>query len=126
MENIAKDIESCLADLIDDFDAETDREEVIEALDGACDSLWGNLVQQGLITDYTVGDMVATATECAAIIKYAEDHAWVEDDSGLWEGVTYGVLAIVAYYSLRNCLYQALADMGHDTNDEFPFEKGEA
>lgn len=122
MENIAEAIESCLADLINDFDAETDRNDVIEALDEACDSLWCNLVRMGMITDYTVHDLVATASECAAIIEHAEEHAWVEDDSGLWEGLTYGALASIAYFSLRNCLYQALVDMGYDTNNELPFE----
>jgi hypothetical protein len=122
-ENIAAIITDGLAELIDECNAETDREEVIEALDEACDSLWGALVQCGMITDYGVEDLVATAGDCAAIVQYAEEHAWVEDDHGLWEGLTYGVLASIAYFSLRNCLYQALADMGHDTNDEFPFEE---
>jgi hypothetical protein len=122
MEDIAKAIEACIAELIDECNAETDREEIIENLDQACDDLWGNLVRGGMITEYMVDDLVATATECAAIIEYAEEHAWVEDDHGLWEGLTYGVLASIAYFSLRNCLYQALADMGYDTNEDFPFE----
>jgi hypothetical protein len=120
-ENIAEAIESCLAELIDEVDADTDREDVIEALDEACDSLWGNLVRGGMITDYGVYELIETAHDCAMVIKYAEEHAWVEDDHGLWEGLTYGVMASIAYFSLRNCLYQAMADMGHDTNDDFPF-----
>jgi hypothetical protein len=126
MENIAEAIEACVVELIDECNAETDREEVIEALDQACDYLWGNLVRMGALTEYMVNDLVATAPACAAIIEYAEEHAWVEDDSGLWDGLLYGVLASIAYFSLRNCLYQALADMGHDTNEEFPFEGKEA
>jgi hypothetical protein len=125
-ENIAAIITAGLAELIDEVDADTGREDVIETLDETCDSLWGALVRGGMITDYGVYELVETAGDCAAIIKYAEEHAWVEDDHGLWEGLTYGVLASIAYFSFRNCLYQALADMGHDTNEEFPFEGKEA
>jgi hypothetical protein len=65
--------------------------------------------------------MVQTAGPCAEIIRVAEADAWVEDDRGLWEGLTYGVLACIAYYSLRNLLYQALTEAGHDSNDDLPF-----
>lgn len=119
---IADAINDTIEDIIARFDAETKREEVIEALDEDNDRLWGELVTVGFIPDYTVDDMVATAEDCAEIIRYAEDNAWVEDDSGLWDGLTYGILATIAYYSLRNCLYKALADAGYDSNDDYPFE----
>jgi hypothetical protein len=100
---------------------DTDREAVIERLDEGCDSLWGHLVCWGLIAEWDVDTLARHADECAAIIKTAADDAWVEDDDGLWDGLTYGVLAAVAYYSLRNLLYQALTDAGHDTNEDQPF-----
>jgi len=100
---------------------DTDRETVIERLDEECDTLWGQLVCMGRIDQWDVDALVRHAGDCAAIIKTAEDDAWVEDDDGLWGGLTYGVLPAVAYYSLRNLLYQALKDAGHDTNDDQPF-----
>jgi hypothetical protein len=118
-------IEETLADIIGDYrdDPETDRETLIERMDEECDSLFGRLVKQGRIDQYSVDDLVETAGDCAAIIKLAEQDAWVEDDHGLWEGLTYGILASIAYFSLRNLLYQAMKDAGHDSNEDQPFSK---
>jgi hypothetical protein len=122
------DVRTAVADTIQDIIAdykdapETDREALIERLDAECDTLFGSLVMHGgRICDYDVDDLIATAGPCAEIIRVAQEDAWVEEDRGLWEGVTYGMLACVAYFSLRNLLYQALADAGHDTNDDLPF-----
>ena len=41
----------------------------------------------------------------------------------LWDGLTYGVLASMAFYSLRNLIYVALKAKGCDTNDDFPLAK---
>ena len=118
-------VKDTIRSIIDDYksEPETGRETVIERLDEECDSLWGNLVKYGRIDQYDSDDLVDTAAPCAAIVAYAKENAWVEDDSGLWEGMTFGVLASIAYSSLRNILYKALADSGHDTNDNFPFAK---
>lgn len=103
----------------------THREDIIDKLDKACDDAWGDLVRDGCLDQYDVDDLTETVESVAQILRYAKKHAWVEDDSGLWEGLTYGLPACIAYYSLRNCFYQAMADRGHDTNDDFPFsEKG--
>ena len=112
-----------VAGIIDDYgdQPDTDRETVIERLDEECDTLWGQLVCMGRIDQWDVDTLVHHAGDCAAIIKTTEEDAWVEDDDGLWDGLTYGVLPAVAYYSLRNLLHQALADAGHDTNDDKPF-----
>lgn len=112
-----------VADVIGDFQGkpDTDREEIIDRLDDECDALFGRLVQHGLITEYDAGDMVRTAPACCAILAVAEEDAWIEDDHGLWDGLTFGVLACVAFFSLRNLLYQALSEAGHDTNDDYPF-----
>jgi len=114
-----------IAEIIDDFkdDPETNRETLIERMDEECDSLFGRLVKQGRIDQYTVDDLVETASDCAAIIKLAEQDAWVEDDRGLWDGLTFGILASIAYFSLRNLLYQAMKDAGHDSNEDRPFSK---
>ena len=103
----------------------TDREQVIEVLDEECDDLFGWLVQHGRISEYDARDLAMSAQPCSAIIEVAEADAWVEDDHGLWEGLTYGVLASIAYFSLRNLLYKKLADEGHDSNEEYPFAVAE-
>lgn len=122
-DDVRKAIIATRDDIISDFrdEPDTDREDVIERLDEECDALFGQLVQHGRIAEYDVDDLVSTAADCAAIIQVAKEDAWVEDDHGLWEGLTFGVLASIAYFSLRNLLYQSLADAGHDTNDDMPF-----
>jgi hypothetical protein len=114
-----------VAEIIGDYqdDPETDRETLIERMDQDCDTLFGRLVKQGRIDQYTVDDLIETAADCAAIIKLAEQDAWVEDDRGLWDGLTYGILASIAYFSLRNLLYQAMKGAGHDSNEDRPFSK---
>src|SRR6266436_1126028 len=116
-------IEETVADIIGDYrdDPEADRETFIERMDEDCDTLFGRLVKQGRIDQYSVDDLVETAADCAAIIEVAKDDAWVEDDRGLWDGLTYGVLASIAYFSLRNLLYQAVTNAGHDSNEDHPF-----
>ena len=118
---IANTIDGYIDSMVEEFDANTDREMVIERLDEVCDDAWGGLVKQGLIHEYEVSDLVETSASCATIIEFAERMAWVEDDHGLWDALTYGVLASIAYFSLRNCFYQALSDKGIDSNDDFPF-----
>src|SRR5260370_33040132 len=118
-------IEETVADIIGDYrdDPETDRETLIERMDEECDTLFGRLVKQGRIDQYSVDDLVETAADCAAIIKIAEQDAWVEDDNGLWDGLTNGILASIAYFSLRNLLYQSMKDAGHDNNEDRPFSR---
>lgn len=123
-QNVWDSVVSTVEDVICDYkgEPETDRDDVIERLDEECDCLFGSLVKHGRIDQYDVDDLVETAADCAAIIKVAEAKAWVETDNGLWEGVTYGVLASIAYFSLRNLLYAALKAEGYDCNDDFPFK----
>jgi hypothetical protein len=105
------------------FDKDADRNSVLEWMDEQCDALWGQLIKQGPIAQYDLDDMIDTAHECGIILKVAQEDAWVEDDSGLWEGLIYGVVASVAYFSLRNLLYNALKNAGYDTNEDRPFAK---
>jgi hypothetical protein len=116
-------VRDAVADIIEQYkdQPDSDRDTVIERLDVECDSLWGHLVCWGLIAEWDIDTLARHAGECAAIIKTAAEDAWVEDDDGLWNGLTYGVLPAVAYYSLRNLLYQALTAAGHDTNEDQPF-----
>jgi len=87
------------------------RDEPHDAIFEATDDLFGNFVQSGRISDYTIEDLKSTVQECAVILGVAEEDAWVADDSGLWEGLTYGILASIAFFSLENCLWQKLRDM---------------
>ena|SRR3990167_4970413 len=125
--DVREAVKSTIQDIIDDFkdEPETGRETVIERLDEECDTLFGQLVRQGRIDQYDVDDLVATAAPCAEILRVAKEDAWVEDDHGLWEGLTFGVLASIAFFSLRNLLYKALEEAGHDTNEDYPFAKSD-
>lgn len=122
---IKRAVKSTVRSIVDDYkgDEETDRETLIERIDEECDSLFGELVKSGRIDKYESDDLVETAQACAEVIRYASEFAWVEDDHGLWEGLKSGVLASIAYFSLRNVLHQAVKKAGHDSNDDFPFAK---
>lgn len=121
--DVRETVENIVADVISDYkdQPDTDRETVIERLDEECDTAWGQLVQHGRIDQYDADDLINTAEACGTILKVAKADAWVEDDRGLWEGLTYGAVASQAYFSLRNLLYNALKQAGHDTNDDLPF-----
>src|SRR5947209_2988103 len=119
MTTTANDVRAAVAEaiqhIIEDYKhkPETDRETIIERLDADCDALFASLVMRGgRICNYDADDLIETAGPCAEIIRVAKEDAWIEDDQGLWEGVTYGMLACIAYFSLRNLLYQALNDAG--------------
>lgn len=122
-EEVRKGVADCVAGIIGDCKDNTEigREKVIERLDEECDELFWKLVRYGWIDEYGVDDLVATAQQCAAIVKVAKEDAWIEDDHGLWDGQTYGVLASITYFSLRNLLYKKLAVEGYDSNEERPF-----
>ena len=125
--DVREAVKAVVDDMIDDYrNSLIDREAVIERTVEETDALFGQLVHHGRIDQYDADDMVATAQPCAMVIKVAASDAWVEDDYGLWEGLKYGVLASIAYFSLRNLLYQTLKDEGHDTNDDQPFAPAEA
>ncbi|MCI0376876.1 MAG: ParB N-terminal domain-containing protein [Gemmataceae bacterium] len=127
VEAVREAVQSTVEDVIAVFkdEPDTDRETLIERLDEECDALWGQLVYMSRIDQWTADTLVQHAGECAVIIETARLDAWVEDDSGLWEGLTYGVVASIAYFSLRNLPYQAMKGAGHDSNDERPFAKDE-
>lgn len=118
---IREAIDIALDDIIADCGPETAREELIELLDDANDDAFSELVGCGSVAQYDLDDMVDTCAECADIIRFAEKHAWVEGDNGLWEGLTYGMLASIAYFSLRNCFYEMLSGRGIDSNEDLPF-----
>ena len=122
-QSVADAVRDTVSDIIGDYKDEpsTDRDTLLDRLDEECDTLFEQLVHVGRIDQYDVDDLVRTAEPCAAIIAEAQKSAWVEDDSGLWEGLTYGVLASVAFFSLRNLLYAWMESEGYDSNEDLPF-----
>lgn len=120
--NLMQTINIRLDEIVDDCHAKIDSVELIEMLDDACDCVFVDYVDCVPIAEYNLDMLIDTSEACSEIIKYAEEVAWVEDDSGLWEGMTYGVLAAIAFGSLRNCFYQLMKDRGFDSNEDLPFK----
>ena len=115
-----EDVNRVAGDIIEDMDQDSDRDSVLERCDEEADVLWCQLSQGGMIQDYRLSDMVETLQASEAIIRMAQEKNCVETDTGLWEGVTYGLVASIAYYSLRNLLYQAMREKGVELNDDRP------
>lgn len=88
-----------------------ERDQPHDAIFEATDSLFGSLVRAQRVDSYNAHDLAATADKCAVILEVAEQDAWVADDSGLWEGLTHGVLAAIAFHSLENCIWETLRRM---------------
>jgi len=65
---IEAEIDYRLDIIIDSFNAETERETVINRLDAECNLAWGALVMYGRIDEYTVADLIGTAKNCVEII----------------------------------------------------------
>ena len=119
--DVLKTVDAVVTDMVDDYaDTETDREDVVDRVFQEVDTAFGNLVHLGHLADYDAHDMVRTAPACCAIIEAADDRSWIADDSGLWEGMVYGTLAAVAFFSLENLIHSALEAAGVDTTDDFP------
>lgn len=114
-------INNALDDIVADCGPKTSRAELIECLADANDDAFSDLVRYGFLADYDLDDMVDTCAKCADIIRFAEKLDCVEEDSGLWEGITYGMLASIAYFSLRNCFHELLRGRGINSNEDFPF-----
>ena len=123
MARLEEFIEASIDTVVAQCDKTTNREQLIDLIDYEVDELFTERSNRTKRLDlYNLDDMLDTSQLCGEIIKFAEDRAWVEDDEGLWQGLVYGVLASVAYFSLRNCFVQLMQDRGIDVNDDFPFE----
>jgi len=122
--DIENAINNSVDDIINNYNADTKRETILDAVFDETDSIFGKLIKQKLVTNYTFDDLIDTATDCTVILKYAKKFAWVENDTELWEGLwerlCFGMIASIAFFSLRNCFYTALENKGYDTNDDFP------
>lgn len=106
-------------------DEKLDREDIYDRVFEWTDSAWGNWIRYGRIDEYDVADLVATAPGCCRILELATERNCVADDSGLWDGLTYGVLAAIAFHSLeqliRDLLCAIAQEAGVDLDDDEPF-----
>jgi hypothetical protein len=57
------------------------------------------------------------------IIRFADGYAWVDDSLVIYEGMTAGEMANLAWGAIQHCLCQALADHGYDLHAEQPLAK---
>lgn len=89
------------------------REEPHDAIFGAVDSAWGDLVTEGRIDAWPVNPGAEVMQNLSVIMEVAEADAWVEDDPGLWDGLHgAAVLGSMAFFSLQNCLWEELRRRG--------------
>lgn len=122
IEELREEISSSTKAFIEEQDADVDRNDLLDAIFTLTDDLFGQIVRHGRIDQYSVDDLVNTATDCAMIIQLADEDAWVEDDGGLWDGLTHGVLASIAFFSLEHIIQRYLEDAGVDLNSDLPFD----
>jgi hypothetical protein len=65
-------------------------------------------------------DLERRVKACIMVISSAP--AW-DDTSVIYDHMSPGAMASVAWVALRNCLRQALADLGYDLHAEYPLAK---
>jgi len=88
------------------------------SLDGAVqevvDSHWHELgFPAGRIDSWPVNPGAEVLGLCGTVLDYCDENAWIEDDSGLWEGLHgAAVLGCQAYHSLINVVWQKLRHIG--------------
>ncbi len=79
------------------------------------DEMFCDLVGGVNVKHYDLQTMLDTMQPVATILKVAEEDSWIEDDSGLWEGLPpYGILASVAFWSLEHVLMEKLNERDND------------
>lgn len=120
---IKQGLNDIVREITTEYGEDDERDTLLEDISTKVDHLWVELVKAGKIWDYTLDDMVETMTDVATILRYAKEHAWVEDDEGLWEGSKYGLSAMVAHFSLLNCAFQAFEDQGINLNADYPLKE---
>ncbi len=94
-------------------DGEITRDEPHDAIFEAVDNGWGELgFPVGRIDQWPVNPGAKVLAKLAKVLDYCERTAWLEDDSGLWEGLSgVAVLASQAFFSLENVLWEKLRKM---------------
>jgi hypothetical protein len=100
---------------------DTTQDEVLKALGAATDTIWsGWFCPNEDVPSLCTADLECRTEACIRIIRSAP--AW-DDTSVIYDHMSPGAMASVAWVALRNCLRQALADLGYDLHAEYPLAK---
>lgn len=100
---IAKDIKS----------GDVPRDEPNDRIFEAVDCGWGELgFDVGRIDEWPANPGGDVLQLLGQVLEYCEQEAWLEDDSGLWDGLNgAAMLASQAFFSLENVLWEKLRGM---------------
>jgi len=112
-EEIDKIVEDWVEKVAEQIEAgDASRDEPHEAIFEAVDEGWVELgFVGGRIDQWPVNPGAEVLGLCGAVLDYCEKEAWLEDDSGLWEGYHgAAILGCQAFFSLQNVLWQKLRD----------------
>lgn len=116
-------IDEVVVDMLDSLDVDEHRETVIERINEEVDSMWGHLVYQGSLSDWSVEDVAEFADEWSAIIKAGKNNACIETDRGLWDGMTHQVPVVQAFYTLWNLfVHRCAREWDIDVNETEPLK----
>ena len=90
-----------------------DRNKLNSAIYQAVDSGWTELgMPAGRLEHWGFNPETEVLQNLGVILDYCEQEGWIEDDSGLWEGLSgAATMGSQAFFSLRNVLVQKLQDM---------------
>lgn len=81
-----------------------------DAIFEAVDDGWGDLgFTVGAISNWPTNPGADIMRLLGDVLDYCEKEAWLEDDQGLWEGLTgVSIIGSQAFFSLQNVLWQKL------------------
>ena len=112
-EEIDKIVEEWVTQIADEIkEGSVSREEPHDAVFEAVDEGWTELgFEAGLISEWPVNPGAEILGRCGEVLDYCEQEAWIEDDSGLWDGLHgAAILGIQAFFSLQNVLWEKLRE----------------
>jgi hypothetical protein len=94
-------------------DGDVCRDQPHDAIFETVDSGWGELgFPVGRIDQWPIAPKPEVLILLGNVLEYCQDVAWIEDDSGLWEGYHgAAVMAAQAFFSLENVLWEKLRYM---------------
>ena len=112
-EEVDKIVEEWADDIAADIETgNIAREQAGDLVSEVVDLGWHELgFFMGRIDDWPINPGAEVLGLCGTVLDYCEEKAWIENDSGLWEGLNgAAVLGCQAYHSLQNVLWQKLRD----------------
>lgn len=89
------------------------RDEPNDRIFEAVDNGWGELgFDVGRIDQWPANPGAKVLKLLGDVLEYCETEAWLEDDSGLWEGLNgAAMIASQVFFSLENVLWEKLRKM---------------